>query len=88
MVIEPWLLLPVAITWLVMLLVTGYVGLATVLAGFSLVPAAGLLQNRALLVFAVLLALFLLFTHRKNLRKLRAGTENRFRRAQIFSRKR
>ncbi len=86
--IEPLLLLPVAITWLAILLLTGYVGLATVLAGFSLVPTAWFLGNRALLVFSVVLALFLLFTRRNNMRNLRKGTEYRFRRIHLFSRKR
>ncbi len=85
--IEPWLLLPVLITWLVILLITGYVGLATVLAGFSLVPTAWLLGSRDLLVFSAVLALFLLFTHRRNMRNLRAGTEYRFHPLQLFSRK-
>lgn len=86
-VIEPWLLIPVAVTWLVMLLVTGYVGLATVLAGFSLVPSAWFMGNPVLLVYTVLIALFLLFTHRSNIRKLRDGTEHRFNTPQFFSRK-
>lgn len=86
-VIEPWLLLPVIVTWLVVLLITGYVGLATVLAGFSLVPTALLMGSPALLAFTVLLALFLVFTHRGNIRKLRDGTEYRFNTPQIFSRK-
>ena len=86
-VIEPWLLLPVAITWLVVLLTTGYVGLATVLAGFSLVPTAWFLGSKFLLVFSAVLALFLLFTHRSNMRNLRDRTEHRFKRAQVFHRK-
>ena len=86
-VIEPWLLIPVAVTWLVMLLVTGYVGLATVLAGFSLVPSAWFMGNSSLLAYAVFIALFLLFTHRSNIRRLRDGTEHRFNTPQIFSRK-
>ena len=86
-VIEPWLLLPVLLTWLVILLITGYVGLATVLAGFSLVPAAWYLGSPALLVFATVIAFFLLFTHRRNMRNLREGTEYRFRTLHRFSRK-
>ena len=85
-VIEPWLLLPVLITWLVTLVMTGYVGLSTVFAGFSLVPAAWWMNNQALMVFAAVLALFLLFTHRSNMRKLRNGTEYRFERIHLFSR--
>ena len=87
-VIEPWLLLPLAITWLVTLIMTGYVGLATVLSGFSLVPGAWAMNDNNLMIFSAVLALFLLFTHRGNIRKLRNGTENRFERIYIFSRKR
>jgi glycerol-3-phosphate acyltransferase PlsY len=86
-VIEPWLLLPVLITWLLTLVMTGYVGLSTVLAGFSLVPAAWWIGDHATLVFSAILALFLLFTHRSNMHKLRNGTEYRFERVYIFSRK-
>jgi glycerol-3-phosphate acyltransferase PlsY len=86
-VIEPWLLLPLVICWVVTLIVTGYVGLSTVLASFSLVPAAWAMNNNTLMVFSLILALFILFTHRVNMRKLRNGTENRFERIQIFSRK-
>jgi acyl phosphate:glycerol-3-phosphate acyltransferase len=86
--IEPWLLLPLLLVWLVTLIMTGYVGLATVLAGFSLIPGAWAMNNQALVVFAIFMALFLLFTHRENMRKLRNGTENRFERIRIFSRKR
>ena len=87
-VIEPWLLLPVVITWLVTLIMTGYVGLSTMLAGTSLVPAAWAMNNNTLMVFSAVLALFLIFTHRGNIRKLRNGTEYRFERIYIFSRKR
>jgi len=87
-VIEPWVLLPLLITWLVTLVLTGYVGLSTVLAGFSLIPAAWWLNDQALMVFSTALAFFLLFTHRVNMRGLRDGTEYRFERIHLFSRKR
>ncbi len=86
-IIEPWLLLPLVITWLITLIMTGYVGLSTVMAGFSLIPAAWAMNNHTLMVFSAILAFFLLFTHRANMRKLRNGTENRFERMHIFSRK-
>jgi len=85
--IEPWLLLPLVITWLITLIITGYVGLSTMLAGFSLVPASWAMNNNSLMVFSAVLALFLIFTHRENIRKLRSGTEYRFERIHIFSRK-
>ena len=87
-VIEPWLLLPLIITWLITLIMTGYVGLSTVFAGLSLIPAAWSMNNNALMVFSAALAIFLLFTHRVNMQRLRKGTEYRFERIHIFSRKR
>jgi glycerol-3-phosphate acyltransferase PlsY len=88
LVIEPWLLLPLISVWLITLVLSGYVGLATVLAGFSVIPAAWWLGDVRLVVFAGILALFLLFTHRSNIGRLRAGTENRFEGIRLFSRKR
>lgn len=87
-VIEPWLLLPLVICWVITLIMTGYVGLSTVLASFSLVPASWAMNNNTLMVFSSILAVFILFTHRGNMRKLLSGNENRFERIQIFSRKR
>ncbi len=87
-VIEPWLLLPLVITWLVTLIMTGYVGLSTVLAVFSLVPASWAMNDNALMIFSAVLGLFLLFTHRENMRRLRDGEEYRFERIYLFSRKR
>lgn len=84
-VIEPWLLIPLLITWLITLVMTGYVGLSTVFAGFSMVPASWWMNNPDLMVFSIVMALFLLFTHRENMRRLRAGTEYRFKRVHIFS---
>ena len=60
--------------WLLVLVASGYVGLSTILAGAMLVPLA--LATEAgpeRLVFAVAVALFLVFTHRSNLARLRAG---------------
>jgi len=86
-VIEPWLLLPLVICWVITLIMTGYVGLSTVLASFSLVPASWAMNNNAQMIFSAILALFILFTHRANMRKLRKGTEFRFERIHIFTRK-
>ena len=91
-VIAPWCILPLVVVWLVTLLGTGFVGLATVLAGLSLVPSMWLLGPEplppALGVLAILLAVLLLFTHRSNLARLRDGTENRFETARMLKRRR
>jgi len=86
-VIEPWLILPLLITWLVTLIMTGYVSLSTILAGFSLVPSSWAMNSNSLMIFSLILALFLLFTHRENAQRLLSGRENRFERIHIFSRK-
>jgi glycerol-3-phosphate acyltransferase PlsY len=85
----PWLLLPMFLAWVLTLALTGYVGLSTMVAALVLVPAALLLAAPApVLWLALALALFIPFTHRSNIRKLRAGTENRFERARLLGRRR
>lgn len=86
--IQPWALLPLLGVWVTTLVLTGYVSLATVLAGFSLVPAAWWLGDHAFRVFGIVIALFLLYMHRENVHRLKDGTENRFERIRLFSRKR
>jgi glycerol-3-phosphate acyltransferase PlsY len=75
--------------WLLVLTIGGYVGLATIVAALALVPLALLTDaGDHRLVFAALAALFIVFTHRANLARLRAGTESRFDRARLFARRR
>lgn len=75
--------------WLLVLAASGYVGLSTVLAGIGLVPLALATQaGPARLVFVLGVAVFLVFTHRSNLARLRAGTEPRFERARLLRRSR
>ncbi|MBA3562796.1 MAG: glycerol-3-phosphate 1-O-acyltransferase PlsY [Gammaproteobacteria bacterium] len=86
--LAPWLSLPVLSIWVLVLILSGYVGLATVCAALS-APAAVLLAgattaNTPLLTFAVLMSLFVVYTHRSNLRRLRAGTEERIDRVRVF----
>jgi len=84
LVIAPLATLPMLLTWLLVLGITGWVGLSTMLAALSLIPALLLLgADAATVTFGVLLALFIVFTHRSNIRKMLNGTENRFERARI-----
>jgi len=84
LVIAPLAILPMLVTWLLVLGITGWVGLGTMLAAISLIPALLLLGAGAqTLVFSVLLALFIVFTHRSNIRNMMDGTEYRFERARI-----
>lgn len=91
-VVAPWCILPLLLVWLATLIGTGYVGLATVLAGLSLVPAMWVLGPDplpiSLGVLAILLAALLLWTHRSNLSRLVDGTESRFEKVRVLKRRR
>lgn len=80
----PLALLPMLAVAVLTLGITGYVGLSTMLAGLSLLPLswwfAAASERTLWLVAAALIVGFLLFTHRSNIARLRAGTENRFER--------
>lgn len=80
--------LPLVLTvWLLSLMLSGYVGLSTVLAGLALLTLAWLTEaSAARVVFAVCAALLLVFTHRANLARLRAGTESRFEKVRVLGR--
>ena len=84
--LEPHLLTPLFLCWLVVVLLTGYVGLASMLAGVGLVIAAYWYDpgNAPLLVFCVLVATLVIYTHRGNLARMAAGTESRARRLWLF----
>ena len=86
-IVWPQALLPALAVWLLSMMWGGYVGLSTVLAGVSLVLVALVSGADGLrLGFAAVIALFLIFTHRSNLARLRAGTEPRSERARVIGR--
>lgn len=90
--LAPWCVLPMFLVWVITIIGTGYVGLATVLAGLSLVPLMWLLGPQPLPTplgwLAIATALLLIYTHRGNLARLRAGSENRFEKARLIKRRR
>ena len=86
------LLWPVAVlvlvgVWLICLTLSGYVGLSTVIAGFSLLVFA-LVDSAAMevQVFAALAAFLMLFTHRANMQRLWQNNEYRFDKAMLWRR--
>jgi glycerol-3-phosphate acyltransferase PlsY len=87
LIVWPWSLPPMLAVWFFSMLWGGYVGLSTVLAGVSLpllalVTGAGELR----LLFASLVAVLLIFTHRGNLARMRAGTEPHSERLRLLGR--
>ena len=74
--------------WLVILLLTGFVGLGTMLGSISVIYFAhyfkDAINNPYFLPFTVLLSLFIIYTHRSNIKRMLDGTENRFEKTMIF----
>lgn len=87
--VDAWLLLPLFATWLAVVVVSGFVGLASIVAALAL-PLYLLIRDGATvtvaLCFAIACGLLVLFTHRGNVRRMRAGSEPRARRLWLFGR--
>jgi acyl phosphate:glycerol-3-phosphate acyltransferase len=85
--IDAGLALVMVLTWLVVVILSGFVGLAS-MAGAGAVAAAIAARNSSqrapLLVFGVVAALLILYTHRANIGRMLAGTESRARRLWLF----
>jgi acyl phosphate:glycerol-3-phosphate acyltransferase len=87
--LNAWLILPIAVVWLATVILSGFVGLGSMLATVAL--AASLAMSRAgtpLLTFGILAVLLIAFTHRSNIARMRAGTESRARRLWLFGARR
>jgi len=81
-VVAPMALVPVIAVWLLTVMLTGFVGLGTML-GTATLPVYFALTapvRLPLVAFGVVMAVFIVFTHRSNVERMRAGKENRARR--------
>jgi acyl phosphate:glycerol-3-phosphate acyltransferase len=77
--VAPWVALAAGVVWLAAFFAFRYASVASILAGVTL-PLAAVAFGYPLSVIVFALAAFgaILFLHRGNLRRLRAGTESRF----------
>ena len=79
--VGPWVALAIAAVWLVTFAVTRYTSVASIVSAFALPLAAwGFGYPTEVVVFTAVSAVAVVWLHRGNLRRLRAGTENKFRR--------
>lgn len=89
--LAPLLVIPVLAVWVLVIVATGYVGLATMLA-FVALPAWVAItayQTRSELCwFLVVLALFIVYTHRGNIYRMKMGQESRMVKAMFWRRPR
>jgi glycerol-3-phosphate acyltransferase PlsY len=83
------LLVPLMLSWLAVIVVSGYVGLSSIVAACAM-PVYLLMRDGAqftpMLGFALASALLVVYTHRGNVRRMRAGTEPRARKLWLFGR--
>jgi acyl phosphate:glycerol-3-phosphate acyltransferase len=85
--VSPMLALVAVAVWVVVVVICGYVSLGSMVAAaaVAVVIATGSAAERApLLLFGVLAALLIVYTHRANIARLRAGSESRARRLWLF----
>ena len=89
-------LFPIAIPlcmliFLFSLIITGYVSVGSILASIFLpislitLPLIGVTPpSLSLIIFSLLIPFFVIFTHRSNITRLRAGNENKFEKLMVF----
>lgn len=77
-VLAPMVLVPMLTCWLLVVALFGFVGLATILGGIAgavFVAATRLPSDWALFAYTALGAAFMVYTHRSNIQRMRAGEE-------------
>jgi glycerol-3-phosphate acyltransferase PlsY len=87
--LKPLLLLPVIGAWAAVLVTSGYVGLASMTAAALLpvvIDLGGFEPRAPLVTFGIVAAVLIIYTHRSNIRRMRAGTEPRAQKAWLLGR--
>jgi acyl phosphate:glycerol-3-phosphate acyltransferase len=88
--LEFMLLAPLVLSWLAVIMVSGFVGLSSIAASLAM-PVYLLLRDGArltpLMGFSLACAALVLYTHRGNVRRMRAGNEPRARKLWLFGRR-
>jgi glycerol-3-phosphate acyltransferase PlsY len=88
-ILAPVVLLIVVLAWMLTLAISGYVGFATMTGAVAapvFLATTGSGIDSPLLLFSLLMALFIVYTHRSNISRMRDGTESRIARALLSRR--
>lgn len=89
LVFAPTLVLPLLAVWIGAIVIIGYVGLATMItahAAWLMVAALWLPERMPLFAYALVMACFIVYTHRSNIQRMREGTESRHGGLSLFRR--
>jgi glycerol-3-phosphate acyltransferase PlsY len=90
-ILGPGLIIGVLLVWAWVLVMTGFVGLATMSAATALPVYLGIMvlpDNQPLFIYTTVMAMFIIFWHRSNIQRMREGSEHRNTRMMIFRRTR
>lgn len=88
-VIAPYLLLPIMSVWGVVLVLSGYVGLSTIVAALTapvVLATIRLPDDQPLFIYCTAMAIYIAFSHRSNIQRMRTGRESKLASAMIFNR--
>jgi glycerol-3-phosphate acyltransferase PlsY len=83
-VLAPTVIVPVLGVWLLVFVLSGFVGLATMSAGITapiVIALTRLPEDQPVFIFCVAMSMYILFSHRSNIQRMKNGTENRVARA-------
>ena len=86
-ILAPILILPVRLVWAWVRTLTGFVGLATMAASVGLpvwLAATRLPADQPLFIYTAFMAVFIIYCHRSNIQRMRAGTEHRNTKLMVF----
>jgi glycerol-3-phosphate acyltransferase PlsY len=89
-VLNPVLIIPLILVWAWVVVLSGYVGLATMTAAISVplwLAATRLPADQALFIYSAVMAMFIVYWHRSNIQRMRRGEELRNTRLMVFRRK-
>ncbi len=90
LVLAPKLVIGLVAVFASVLVLTGFVGLSTMTAAVSLpifLSVGMTLEEQPFFIYAAVMAAFIVFWHRSNIARLRAGNENRMTRVMLFRRR-
>jgi glycerol-3-phosphate acyltransferase PlsY len=91
LVLSPGLVIGVLLVWAWVLVMTGFVGLATMSAATALPVYLGIMvlpDSQPLFIYTTVMAMCIIFWHRSNIQRMREGSEHRNTRLMIFRRTR
>ena len=71
-------------TWVGAVVLSGYVGLSTILAVFILFLYSIIYTSYLYIIFSTISLLFIIFTHRSNIKRMLVGKEDQFPKVMLF----